>query len=191
MVVDCGGGTVDITIHEVERADERCPRVKEVAPASGGAWGSTSIDRCVFKLFEDVFGRNRYNQMMKDSLGHIQLQDDVERAKCSFNGEINPVIQLPDSLLNSTKNDLDTPNQAVSNYNRINQARLQLKVSDEDEFPQFSDHYSVKVIGIHSINIPMKGTGRITTGMLFGNTELRCKSVNELGEEVETALVLT
>ncbi|RUS19155.1 hypothetical protein BC938DRAFT_475802 [Jimgerdemannia flammicorona] len=29
VVIDCGGGTVDITIHEVERADERRPRVKE------------------------------------------------------------------------------------------------------------------------------------------------------------------
>ncbi|RUP49896.1 hypothetical protein BC936DRAFT_141056 [Jimgerdemannia flammicorona] len=338
MVVDCGGGTVDIAIHEVERADERHPRVKEIAPASGGAWGSTSIDRCVFKLFEEVFGRNRYDKMMKDPLGHTQLQDNVERAKCSFNGEINPVIQLPDSLLNSTKDDSDTPNQAISNYNRINQTRLQLKgstllipaaifsefissairstlnhvndllvkysnvkyvvmvgnfancvplqkqmetlldtfkikliipdqpgdaimkgavlygldsssvtsrrarktygvrkitafidgehpierlvirsglrfcsavfdpfvqkneticsdhivePSDEDEFPQFADHYSVEIIGKHTVNIPMNGTGSITTGMLFGDTELRCKSVNDLGEEAETTLVWT
>ncbi|RUP49894.1 hypothetical protein BC936DRAFT_141054 [Jimgerdemannia flammicorona] len=355
MVVDCGGGTVDITIHEVERADAQRPLVKEVTPASGGAWGSTSIDRCVFKLFEEIFGRNRYDQMMKDPLGHTQLQDNVERAKCSFNGEINPVIQLPDSLLNSTKNDSNTPNQAVSIYNRVNQTRLQLKgsnllipaaifsdfissairsilnhvhglllqhrikyvvmvgnfancvplqkqmetlmdtfkikliipdqpgdaimkgaviygldpssvtsrrarktygvkilgnfidgvhpierlvikegerfcsdvfdvfvhkneiipsgyiverkytkverdqtqmgvdilISDEDVFPLFADHYSVEVIGKHTINTPMNGTGSVTTGMLFGDTEIRCKSVNELGQEVETALVLT
>ncbi|RUS20708.1 hypothetical protein BC938DRAFT_475515 [Jimgerdemannia flammicorona] len=172
MVVDCGGGTVDITIHEVERADAQHP------------------------------------------LGHTQLQDNVERAKCSFNGEINPVIQLPDSLLNSTKNDSNTPNQAVSVYNRVNQTRLQLKgyiverkytkverdqtqmgvdilISDEDVFPLFADHYSVEVIGKHTINTPMNGTGSVTTGMLFGDTEIRCKSVNELGQEVETALVLT
>lgn len=29
MVVDCGGGTVDITVHQVERVDTRHPLVKE------------------------------------------------------------------------------------------------------------------------------------------------------------------
>lgn len=29
MVVDCGGGTVDIAVHKVERVDTRHPKVKE------------------------------------------------------------------------------------------------------------------------------------------------------------------
>ncbi|RUS25758.1 hypothetical protein BC938DRAFT_471710 [Jimgerdemannia flammicorona] len=132
IIVDCGGGTVDIAIHEVERADERRPL----------------------------------------------------RAKCAFNGETISVIQLPGSLLQSTKNDSNTPSKAVNNYNRMNQTRLQLKglivnrkyvkagkdqtrisieilVSDADVLPSpsFADHYSVEVIGKHIVNIPMNGTG--------------------------------
>ncbi|RUS33333.1 hypothetical protein BC938DRAFT_472092 [Jimgerdemannia flammicorona] len=202
MVVDCGGSTVDTTIHEVEREHEQHTLVKEVAPASGGDWGSNTINRLVFKLVEEVFGSNRYQNMMNDPLGHTQLQDSVERAKCSFNGDNDGVIQLPDSLLYSTRS---YSIQAIENYNRMNQTKLMLKVfvkkneiipsghiverrilkvekeqtqitieilvSDEDVPPLYTDHSSVKVIGNHTVNIPMNGTGRIATGMLFGDTE--------------------
>lgn len=45
MVVDVGGGTVDITIHEVVEDG----KLKELNYASGGAWGGT----CVDKAFEN------------------------------------------------------------------------------------------------------------------------------------------
>ncbi|XP_035678978.1 heat shock 70 kDa protein 12A-like [Branchiostoma floridae] len=53
MVVDCGGGTVDITMHEV-RPDNR---VKEVYAATGGAWGGTQVDERFVALTESVFGK--------------------------------------------------------------------------------------------------------------------------------------
>ncbi len=50
MVLDCGGGTVDITIHKLScNPDERfiC---EELLPSSGGCqWGSKFVD----KHFED------------------------------------------------------------------------------------------------------------------------------------------
>ena len=42
MVVDCGGGTVDITVHEVSNKEGH---IKEVFKATGGPYGSTSMDR--------------------------------------------------------------------------------------------------------------------------------------------------
>jgi hypothetical protein len=39
MVVDCGGGTVDITVHEIS-TDSR--HLKEVFKATGGPFGSIS-----------------------------------------------------------------------------------------------------------------------------------------------------
>ena len=41
MVVDCGGGTVDITVHEVSNKEGH---IKEVFKATGGPYGSTSKD---------------------------------------------------------------------------------------------------------------------------------------------------
>ena len=37
MVVDCGGGTVDITVHEMEA---KKGNLKEIYKASGGPYGS-------------------------------------------------------------------------------------------------------------------------------------------------------
>jgi molecular chaperone DnaK (HSP70) len=38
MVVDCGGGTVDITVHEMENESGN---LKELYKATGGPFGST------------------------------------------------------------------------------------------------------------------------------------------------------
>lgn len=37
MVVDCGGGTVDITVHELS---DRHGTLRELHKATGGPWGS-------------------------------------------------------------------------------------------------------------------------------------------------------
>ena len=41
MVVDCGGGTVDITVHEIT---SREGQLKEIFKATGGPYGSISKD---------------------------------------------------------------------------------------------------------------------------------------------------
>jgi hypothetical protein len=68
MVLDCGGGTIDVTVHETltemplagsaalassaaATAEEKVvPAVREIYKASGGKWGSTYVDAA----FEDV-----------------------------------------------------------------------------------------------------------------------------------------
>jgi hypothetical protein len=44
MVVDCGGGTVDITVHEM---DPSTGRLKELYKATGGPYGSTGEQKFV------------------------------------------------------------------------------------------------------------------------------------------------
>ena len=39
MVVDCGGGTVDITVHEISKSDGQ---LRELFKATGGPYGSNS-----------------------------------------------------------------------------------------------------------------------------------------------------
>jgi len=41
MVVDCGGGTVDITVHEM---DSKTGKLNELYKATGGPHGSTGTD---------------------------------------------------------------------------------------------------------------------------------------------------
>ncbi|KAL4232332.1 Heat shock 70 kDa protein 12A [Mactra antiquata] len=54
MVVDCGGGTVDITVHELMENG----RLKELLRASGGSHGSVGIDEAFETLLVRIFGRD-------------------------------------------------------------------------------------------------------------------------------------
>lgn len=56
MVLDCGGGTIDITSHLVESSDPL--QLSELAEPCGGAWGSSIVD-ARFKSFLQV----RYHHM--------------------------------------------------------------------------------------------------------------------------------
>lgn len=47
MVVDCGGGTVDITVHEMEKEG----LLRELYKATGGAYGGTGKKNVVFFSF--------------------------------------------------------------------------------------------------------------------------------------------
>lgn len=51
MVLDCGGGTIDITSHLVESSDPL--QLSEVAEPCGGAWGSSIVD-ARFRAFLQV-----------------------------------------------------------------------------------------------------------------------------------------
>jgi len=52
IVVDCGGGTVDLTVHEMEDGGT----LKELYKASGGAWGAMGVDKEFENLLVRVFG---------------------------------------------------------------------------------------------------------------------------------------
>ncbi|KAA0200149.1 hypothetical protein HAZT_HAZT005498 [Hyalella azteca] len=53
MVVDCGGGTVDITVHQM--TDTKAGHLKELHKATGGPYGSTGVDKEFEKLLEKIF----------------------------------------------------------------------------------------------------------------------------------------
>uniref|UniRef100_A0A0K8SVI7 Heat shock 70 kDa protein 12A n=2 Tax=Lygus hesperus TaxID=30085 RepID=A0A0K8SVI7_LYGHE len=53
MVVDCGGGTVDITVHNVSSTTGT---LKELHKATGGPCGSTGVDEEFIMLMSAVFG---------------------------------------------------------------------------------------------------------------------------------------
>jgi len=54
MIVDCGGGTVDITVDEV--ASREPLTLREVAPASGGPWGATYVDKQFLGFMRELLG---------------------------------------------------------------------------------------------------------------------------------------
>ena len=93
MVVDCGGGTVDITVHEIAEHKE----LKEVVPPSGGCHGSNYIDRYFLdeylpkKLTKEVIEIFR----KQEYADYLRMRADWESKKCGFNPQNNWNTLIP------------------------------------------------------------------------------------------------
>ena len=97
MIVDCGGGTVDITIHQVSSHGG----LDEVTEGTGGAYGSTYVDK---EFREYLAGKltaqplTRYEQ--EDPIGWLELMADWERKKCDFDSATTATtyFEIPNRL---------------------------------------------------------------------------------------------
>ncbi|MDJ0515002.1 MAG: Hsp70 family protein [Trichodesmium sp. MO_231.B1] len=82
MIVDCGGGTVDITVHKVLKYGG----LDEVAPGTGGPFGSMYVD----KSFQDYLTEKLSAEMVKsfhdrEPVSYLRMMEEWERTKCNFN----------------------------------------------------------------------------------------------------------
>ena len=69
MVVDCGGGTVDLTTRELLDNE----RLGEITEISGDFCGSTYIDAEFIKYLERVVGKNSIDLLKKNHYGQMQF----------------------------------------------------------------------------------------------------------------------
>ena len=100
LVADCGGGTVDLTVHELEGKG----RLKELYKATGGAWGSMGID-CQFEmLLVDIFGEEFLVKFVETKpIGWLELVSTFEAKKRAFSPDkhISVNISLPFAFIES------------------------------------------------------------------------------------------
>ena len=80
LVLDCGGGTVDVTVHKLEQVEPL--RMTEKYPPSGGDWGSTYVDAKFQDFLREFFGEDQYDSL-KSSIAYINL---MVRARCQHGG---------------------------------------------------------------------------------------------------------
>ena len=114
IVVDIGGGTIDIAVHKVHcKGDAGGEDIHEVDGCMGSDRGATCIDRAfeTFLCGLDVPGYPHFFQDMKqDPKSWNQLMIRFEISKTSFNGSEYMQIELPrhmfDSYLDKTDNRL-------------------------------------------------------------------------------------
>lgn len=103
MVVDCGGGTVDITVHEIV---DDLRSLKELHRATGCPFGSTGVDREFENLLEDIFGVKFLDDFrIKLPSGYVTLMTTFEGRKRSANTiSTTPYnISLPFSFIQSVR----------------------------------------------------------------------------------------
>ncbi|KAH8019252.1 hypothetical protein HPB51_018479 [Rhipicephalus microplus] len=79
MVVDCGGGTVDITVHELH---DQHGTLKELHKATGGPCGSLGIDREFERLLRAIFSSDFMDQFkLKRPAAYVDLMVAFEARK--------------------------------------------------------------------------------------------------------------
>lgn len=78
VIVDAGGGTVDLTAHEYHGG-----KLKEITAGTGDACGSSKLDKQFEQLLYEVFGKAVMDEMrQRHPLQHFELLNNWEIAKC-------------------------------------------------------------------------------------------------------------
>ncbi|KAG8197342.1 hypothetical protein JTE90_013469 [Oedothorax gibbosus] len=135
MVVDCGGGTVDITVHELL---DKQGSLKELQKASGGPYGSIGVDIEFEKLLSDIFGKEFIQEFKaKRPIGFLDIMVAFEARKRNANPYKNNSlnISLPFSFVDFYKtytgSNVETAmkNSSHSNVKWSSQGMLRLEPS--------------------------------------------------------------
>ncbi|XP_061183692.1 heat shock 70 kDa protein 12A-like isoform X2 [Saccostrea echinata] len=98
MVLDLGGGTADITVHEVQGNQN----LREVHHATGGAWGGTKVDDAFYQFLVKLFGNDVLTTLKNDNMDdYISLFRDFETKKRTVKPDLEDkvTITLPLRLL--------------------------------------------------------------------------------------------
>ncbi|CAC5385496.1 unnamed protein product [Mytilus coruscus] len=93
MIIDLGGGTADMTVHEKQENE----KLKELCQATGDACGGTSIDNEFFQLLVKLVGGPLMYSLSKDNpSAYLDLFREFETIKRTINpnksGKVNFTI---------------------------------------------------------------------------------------------------
>ncbi|MFT7816376.1 heat shock 70 kDa protein 12A-like [Arapaima gigas] len=94
VVVDCGGGTIDITVHEVLQGGS----LKELLKASGGDMGGETVTNKYISFLRDLFHPDVWDKYEIQNPSELQkMIYDFTAQKC-FGGDEDIYIQCPFNL---------------------------------------------------------------------------------------------
>ncbi|KAK3602415.1 hypothetical protein CHS0354_027193 [Potamilus streckersoni] len=97
LVLDAGGGTIDITVHEVH-ADGR---LKELYKANGGHWGGTKVDEAFQQLLVDIAGldvMDAFYSKHRDDYLDLFREFELKKRTITMDMDQRITIKLPLSL---------------------------------------------------------------------------------------------
>lgn len=82
MVLDCGGGTVDITVHKMIAEPQEKFLCQELLPSSGGCeWGSKYVDLYFEEFLKDFFGQDLFEIYIRNATARLDILRDFEILK--------------------------------------------------------------------------------------------------------------
>jgi molecular chaperone DnaK (HSP70) len=100
MVLDCGGGTVDITIHKLTCNPDEKFVCEELLPSSGGCeWGSKYVDMYFEQFVAEFFGEELYKVYVSNAMARLDILKHFEMLKRKFNPGVEERSRLQLSYL--------------------------------------------------------------------------------------------
>jgi molecular chaperone DnaK (HSP70) len=93
IVVDCGGGTADIIAYETVMGEG----LKEIAPGTGGAYGSTYVDESfIKKILQPRLTAEAISKLHdEEPVEYLEMIATWERIKCAFDPHKSTSIYFP------------------------------------------------------------------------------------------------
>jgi molecular chaperone DnaK (HSP70) len=127
MVLDCGGGTVDITIHKLTCNPDEKFLCEELLPSSGGCeWGSKFVDMYFEKFIADFFGEELYQVYRSNAMARLDILKHFEMLKRKFNPGVEERSRLQLSYLGEELSS-GRLGELVKEYNKNHDPSLALK----------------------------------------------------------------
>lgn len=78
MVLDSGGGTVDITVHKLLCEPYEKFLCEELLPSSGGCeWGSKYVDLYFEEFLKEFLGSELYEYYLKNAVARLDILRDL------------------------------------------------------------------------------------------------------------------
>eukprot|EP01083_Nonionella_stella_P312689 1119280_1 len=107
ILVDAGGGTVDIACHEILGQNGEYG-VKEILAPSGGPWGSTYIDDQFEVLLKEMFGIEWMSEFQAQNANiYTELLHNFQVAKEEFSGQDKHNVRIPFEFINFMQDKVD------------------------------------------------------------------------------------
>ncbi|XP_061186870.1 heat shock 70 kDa protein 12A-like [Saccostrea echinata] len=97
IVVDAGGGTIDITAHEVLKNG----KVKEILKASGGNWGGTKVDENYMDFVKSMVGETVMRKIRKERrslLYEISREFEIAKRTVKPGSTVKVNVRIPSDL---------------------------------------------------------------------------------------------
>ncbi|XP_053400259.1 heat shock 70 kDa protein 12A-like isoform X2 [Mercenaria mercenaria] len=98
MILDAGGGTIDITVHEVQ--DENT--LREVVAANGGGWGGIMVDKAFEDFLKELAGKDVFEQFKVQETEDwlcLQREFEVKKREIRINSARRILMHLPASFV--------------------------------------------------------------------------------------------
>uniref|UniRef100_A0A667ZRD5 Heat shock protein 12B n=1 Tax=Myripristis murdjan TaxID=586833 RepID=A0A667ZRD5_9TELE len=189
IVADCGGGTVDLTVHQIEQPQGT---LKELYKASGGPYGAVGVDLAFEAMLCQIFGEDFIQSFKaKRPAAWVDLTIAFEaRKRTATPGRANALnISLPFSFIDYYKRHRGQSVETAlrrSNMNIVKwSSQGMLRLTQEAMNELFQPTISNIVKHIEPLPVPgaVGGAGgverrEIRATMQFGDTEIKVMAVD-------------